>query len=455
MNPPPRYPAPLFDLGRPAGVDRGPGAHQGPYPRGFHWLVAAQFSSGLADHALLIVSVAFLHEQGYPAWWAPLLKFAFTWAYVLLAPFVGALADAFPKGALMGWMNGVKVLGLLALVGGAHPVLAFAIIGLGASVYAPAKYGLITETVRPGRLVAANGWLEVTVVLSVLLGTGLGGLLASQGFAHHRPWSEWGLFSDWGVPSGLHLPFEIILCIFLLAAVLNLGVPRSPVRTPVRTPCARPSTVGLLAGFRQANRALWQDPLGRLSLAVTTVFWGAGAVLQFAVLRWSEAVLGLPLHQAAYLQASVALGVVAGATVAARWVSLPRAKAVLPWGIVLGLLVALAAWSPSWEIALPLMLLTGAVGGILVVPMNALLQYRGHRLLSPGRSVAVQGFNENLSVLLMLGLYAALLRLEVPIVALMTAFGLVLAAGMSAITWQAWQTWQRHTPLQGPTRRAP
>jgi MFS transporter, LPLT family, lysophospholipid transporter len=448
MNPPPRDLAPTLDLGHPAWVERDADGERSTYPRGFGWLVAAQFCSGLADHALLIVSVAFLHEQGHPAWWAPLLKFAFTWAYVLLAPFVGVLADAFPKGRLMGWMNGVKLLGLLALVGGGHPVLAFAIIGLGASVYAPAKYGLITETVRPGRLVAANGWLEVTVVLSVLLGTGLGGLLASQGLARHGLWPEWGLFSGWGMPSGLHPSFEVVLCLFVLSAVLNLGVPRSPTRKAGM----RSATPGLLTGFRQANRALWQDPLGRLSLAVTTVFWGAGAVLQFAVLRWADVVLGLPLHQAAYLQASVALGVVAGATVAARWVSLPRAKTVLPWGIALGLLVALAAWSPNWEIALPLMLLTGAVGGILVVPMNALLQYRGHRLLSPGRSVAVQGFNENLSVLLMLGLYAALLRLEVPIVALMTVFGLALASGMSVITWQAWRTWQRHAPLEAPTR---
>lgn len=400
-------------------------------PEGFFWLILAQFGSGLADNMLLIVAIAFVHEQGYPAWWPPLLKFAFTWAYVLLAPVVGHLADLVPKGLLMGWMNAVKMAGAAALLAGLHPMLAFALIGIGASAYAPAKYGLVTETVPPSRLVAANGWLEVTVVLSVLLGTGLGGLLVSElaaGWLDRLPLAS----GNWLTQTRLAGAFLLVLGIYALAALLNLGVPRRPAVLPTSDLRLRP----LLQDFRHANARLWQDPLGGLSLAVTTLFWGAGAVLQFAVLRWAQDELGLSLDRAAYLQACVAIGVVVGAGLAAHRISLNRAATMLPWGVALGLLVAASSLLTTLEWALPLLLVTGAVGGLLVVPMNALLQYRGHRLLSPGRSIAVQGFNENLSALVMLGVYTLLLWLGLPIVPLMVGFGLLLAAGMAALMLQ-------------------
>lgn len=396
-------------------------------PRGFYWLIAAQFFSGLADNALLIVALAFLLEQGYAAWWAPMLKFAFTWAYVLLAPVVGTWADAVRKKALMGGMNAVKLAGAASLLLGAHPLLAFALVGLGASAYAPAKYGLVTETVPPSRLVAANGWLEVTVVLSVLLGVGLGGWLVSGAFD-----TSTAALHSLLVPTRLAGAMGLVLTLYLLAGVLNVGAPGRPPRLRWNDV----SLPHLLRDFRDANARLWRDPLGGLSLAVTTVFWGASAVMQFAVLRWAIDVLGLPLDRAAYLQATVAVGVVAGAAVVAHRVALQRAPRLLPWGVLLGPLVPAAAWVTHWGWALPVLLLTGAVGGALVVPMNALLQYRGHRLLSPGRSIAVQGFNENLSILVMLAVYAVLLALGLPIVPLMVGFGLLLAASMTALWWR-------------------
>jgi hypothetical protein len=397
-------------------------------PRGFYWLICAQFFSGLADNTLLIVAIGFLQDQGYPAWWAPLLKFSSTWAYVLLAPIVGHLADGVPKGALMGWMNAVKLAGAASLLAGLHPLLAFAVIGVGAAAYAPAKYGLITETVAPSRLVSANGWIEVSVVLSVLLGTGLGGLLISQ---HAAGWiaATQSCFAMGSQPSRLAGAIGLVLGLYVIAALLNWGVPRRPPRQAANSL----RLDSLLSDFSCANRQLWRDPLGGLSLAVTTLFWGAGAVLQFAVLSWSVDSLGLTLDRAAYLQACVAFGVVLGAGLAAHRISLLRAPAMLPWGIAMGLLVAGCAQMTSVEWALPLMLATGAVGGLLVVPMNALLQYRGHRLLSPGRSIAVQGFNENLSVLVMLGIFALLQRGGLPIVPLMAGFGLLVATGIAGL----------------------
>jgi LPLT family lysophospholipid transporter-like MFS transporter len=362
----------------------------GRLPAGFGWLMAAQFLSALADNALLIVTIAHLQVLGAPLWWAPLLKFSFTLSYVLLAPFIATLADALCKRRLMAWMNALKLAGALALLAGVHPLLAFALVGLGASAYAPAKYGLLTESVPPAALVAANGWVESTVVLSVLLGTVLGGLLV---------------------------------------APLWLGSAASGARYAARS--FHPQQ--LLAGFRHANARLWRDRSGGVSLAVTTVFWGAGAMLQFAVLLWAVQSLGLGLDRAAYLQGIVGLGVVAGAVLVASRLRLRQATAVLPLGVLMGVLMPAVLFIHDWRGAAPVLLLVGALGGMLVVPMNALLQHRGHRLLTAGQSIAVQGFNENFSVLLALGLYTALLALDVPVQAVFLLAGLGLAAFVGRI----------------------
>ncbi len=393
-------------------------------PRGFHRLIAAQFCSALADNALLIVTIALLIERQMSPWLAPMLKFGFTIAYVVLAPFVGPLADAVPKARLMAWMNGVKVLGAASLLLGVHPVAGFALVGLGAAAYAPAKYGLITEMVRPQQLVAANGWIEVSVVCAVLLGTVCGGLLVS-------PWWTAGV-AAWavalGLPGALRVSLAALLLVYALAALINLGIPDSGARYPASA--LHPGV--LIREFRRDQRRLWADREGGLSLAVTTIFWGVGATLQFIVLRWADEQLHLPLSQAAYLQGVVALGVVAGAAIAGRLVPLSAARRMLPFGVVLGLAMPVLAVVDRLVLAVPLLVLVGAVGGLLVVPLNALLQHRGCELLSAGRSIAVQGFNENASILAMLAAYAALVALKLPLTLLMTGFGHAVAG---AITW--------------------
>ena len=394
-------------------------------PTGFYLLIAAQFVSALSDNALLIVAIALLQQQGLPAWWAPLLKFNFTIAYVVLAPFVGPLADSVPKQRLMMAMNGLKVLGVAALLAGLNPLAAFAIIGVGAAAYAPAKYGLVTEMVTPRQLVAANGWIEVSTVCAILLGAVLGGVLVS-------PWAAAWSLRQWPAAAPLQAAAALLLVGYAAAALLNIGIADSGVRyrRAHRAPQAQ------WRAFLRGQRRLWADAEGALSMSVTTLFWGAAAVLQFAVLRWAVERLGLALDQAACLQAMVALGIMLGATLAARWVPLYRAARVLPLGVVMGLLVPLVAWVPSWPLALPLLALVGALGGALVVPLNALLQHRGHALLTAGRSIAVQNFNENLSVLLMLGAYAALLALGADVRSLMSALGLLVAAMMGLLAWR-------------------
>lgn len=412
-------------------------------PKGFFYLISAQFASGLADHALLILGIAFLSEQGYPGWWAPLLKFSFTLSYVLLAPVMGPLSDALPKQRLMAAMNALKLVGVAFFFSGLHPVVAFALVGLAASAYAPAKYGLVTETVSPKQLVQANAWLEVSVVLAVILGTASGGVLIG---IHH--WQSMvtlnaQLCSLLSIPVQTELASALLLVILIygLAAALNWGIPHSHAVYPQQS--IHP--VAMCQDFWRSNLLLWRDPIGRISLSVTTLFWGVGAVIQFAVLLWAQQTLHIPLEQGAFLQAIVAVGVIAGAGVAGYTFRLESASKVLPLGIVLGLLLPAIALTHSLSLAIPLMIIIGLVGGVLMVPMNAMLQHRGFELLTAGRSIAVQGFNENASVLVMLGIYSALLALQMPLVWVMSLLGVALALGMAALSWSAYSA--RRTPL--------
>ncbi|HKX44929.1 MAG TPA: lysophospholipid transporter LplT, partial [Burkholderiaceae bacterium] len=357
---------------------------------------------------------------------------ALTLSYVLFAPFVGPLADAFRKARLMAWMNTVKMVGAVMMIAGGHPVLAFAVVGFGAAAYAPAKYGLITELVPAHRLVAANGWIEVTIVCAALLGSVLGGVLVSPGVLASAPFmlAHDALRAAPGLHDSAYIASLLaLLMVYGLAALLNVGVPDSGARYPA----SRIHLAVLSAEFWHAHLTLWRDRDGALSLAVTTIFWGVGATLQFAVLRWAADVLQLPLSQAAYLQAAVAVGVVVGAGAAGRLVPLVRAKRVLWVGVALGLMMPVVASADTLYLAVPMLALVGAVAGFMVVPLNALLQHRGCQLLSAGRSVAVQGFNENASVLAMLAVYAALTALEVPIVALLWGFGLCIAAAIALL----------------------
>jgi len=415
-------------------------------PKGFYWLVLAQFLSGLADNILLIVGIGLLLEQGYPPWWAALLKLTFTFSYVILAPWVGHVADAFVKRDLMAVMNGLKIVGASALLLGGQPLLSFAIVGLGASVYAPAKYGLVTETVTPRLLVRANGWLEVTVVMAVLLGVGTGGWLVSSAWADL--WASWGLLAGLGlIHSGLDdVPLQgallVVLCVYLASALANTGVMRRPLNPTKSVRLNAVKSRQFVRSFVQANRMLWSDAMGGLALAVTTIFWAASAVMQFAVIDWAQLVLGFALSQAAYLQVVVAVGVIVGAGVSAARIKISKSVVVLSLGVLLGIVVAFAALVKTVPWAVGLLLLVGAFGGAVVVPMNALLQYRGHRVLKPGISIAVQGFNENLAILVLLAAYVGLNRDGVGLIGLMVALGATLSIAMLFLMFKNWR-WLR------------
>ena len=428
---------------------------------GFYTIMAAQFFSSLADNALLVAAIALLLQLSGPAWMVPMLKFVFVISYVLLAAWVGAFADSMAKGRVMFITNTIKFAGcvlMLLYVFVTPPgvpafvtvLVAYAVVGFGAAAYSPAKYGILTELLPPSQLVKANGWIEGTTVGSIILGTVLGGALVS-GTVSTRLLAFDMPMVDTFVDSAPEAAILVIMLFYAIAAIFNLYIPDTGVdhRIPSR------NVAFLIREFSHCVGLLWRDKLGQVSLATTTLFWGAGATLQFIVLKWAEVALDMNLSQAAILQAVVAIGIAVGAVVAATKVSLRQAASILPVGIAMGFIVMVLALydrsagpNGALEIALSgrtlvvpyyiliacaILMLVGGLAGFFVVPMNALLQHRGHVLMGAGHSIAVQNFNENLSILAMLAGYAVMIRADLSITIVILVFGFFVSGSMALV----------------------
>ena len=402
--------------------------------RGFYIILAAQFFSALADNALLFAAIALLLGLKAPEWQTPVLQQFFVFSYIALAPFVGPFADALPKGRVMFISNAVKLVGCVAMLVGTHPLYAYGIVGIGAAMYSPAKYGILTEYLPHQKLVLANGWMEGLTVAAIILGAILGGIMVGPKFANH-------VFAQGDIPgidlwidTAPELAIVFILLFYLIAAIINLYIPRVAIdhKLPRRNP------IFILQDFWHSFRLLWRDPLGQVSLAVTTLFWGAGATLRLIVLAWAGLAFKFNLEKATQLTAVVALGIAIGSVLAARYVSLKRAVRVLPVGIGMGLVVVAMVLVKDWRIAIGLLVLIGAMGGYFVVPMNALLQHRGHLLMGAGHSIAVQNFNENLSILVLLGVYAMMIKAQLSINTIIITFGLFVSGTMYYLTRRHW-----------------
>jgi MFS family permease len=392
--------------------------------------MAAQFFSSLADNALLFVAIDLLISMKSPAWLTPLLKLSFVLFYVLLAAFVGAFSDALPKGRVMFIANMIKILGCAMIFFQVHPLLAYAIVGFGAAVYSPAKYGILTELLPAEKLVAANGWIEGLTVTSIILGTVMGGALVTGRLST--------MLLNIDIPlidTGIDTSTEAALCVlgltYVLAAIFNLRIPD----TGCIYPHQERNPIKLIVDFSNCFTLLWKDKLGQISLAVTTLFWGAGATLQLIVLEWAQRSLGMRYDQATSMVGMVAIGIAFGAVMSARFVTLRKSLSVIPLGILMGVIVMGMTMVYSTWLAYPLLVVIGAIGGFFVVPMNALLQHRGHVLMSAGHSIAVQNFNENLSILTMLAMYSLMIRLHLALNTIIVLFGLFIAGVMLCVMW--------------------
>lgn len=393
--------------------------------KGFYTIMSAQFFSSLADNALFVAAVELLKTSGQPEWQRAALVPMFALFYVVLAPLVGAFADAVPKGKVMFVSNSIKVVGCLMMLFGSHPLLAYAVVGLGAAAYSPAKYGILTELLPPSQLVKANGWIEGLTIASIILGVLLGGQLIGPKVAP--------LLLGFDLPSvdsGIDTPPEAAIAamvlLYVIAALFNLYIPRT--EAPLQ-PFGGNVAV-LVRDFADCNARLWGDKLGQISLATTTLFWGVSGNLRYIVLAWAAAALGYTTTQASSLVGVVALGTAAGAIVASVFMRLDRATGVIPLGVAMGVLVIGMNFIGNVWVAAPFLVMLGALGGFLVVPMNALLQHRGHNLMGAGRSIAVQNFNEQACILGLGAFYTGMTKLGLSAFGAITIFGVVVAGTM-------------------------
>jgi MFS transporter, LPLT family, lysophospholipid transporter len=401
--------------------------------RGFYTLMSAQFFSSLADQALFVGAVELIRTGGGPEWQRAALVPIFALFYVVLAPWLGAFADAYPKRNVMFASNAIKVAGCLMMLFGSHPLLAYAVVGLGAAAYSPAKYGILTELLPPSQLVKANGWIEGLTIASIILGILLGGQLVGQAIASRLLVLDFPVI-DTGIDTPPEAAISVLIFVYVLAAWFNLRIPHTGVE--MRPMPKNP--LDLVPDFWTCNSRLWRDKLGQISLATTTLFWGVSGNLRYIILAWSAAALGYSTTQASSLGGVVAIGTAAGAIFASMRMRLDIATNVIPMGILMGVLIIVMNFISNVWVAAPFLILLGALGGYLVVPMNALLQHRGHNLMGAGRSIAVQNFNEQACILGLGAFYSLSTGLGLTAFGAITAFGLVVAGIMLVIMrWHA------------------
>ena len=396
--------------------------------RGFYTIMAAQFFSSLADNALFVAAVELLKTSGAPKWQPAALVPMFALFYVVLAPFVGAFADARPKGQVMFVSNAIKVVGCLMMLFGTHPLMAYAIVGLGAAAYSPAKYGILTELLPSSQLVKANGWIEGLTIASIILGVLLGGQLVGNAISSKLLSFDLPFMST-SIDTAPEAAISVLIFLYAIAAWFNTRIPSTGVQM---RPMPR-NKLELLPDFWNCNSALWRDKLGQISLATTTLFWGVSGNLRYIVLAWAAAALGYSTTQASSLVGVVAIGTAVGAVIASMRMRLDQAPNVIPMGIGMGLLVILMIFIDNVWIAAPFLILLGGLGGFLVVPMNALLQHRGHNLMGAGRSIAVQNFNEQACILALGAGYSFSTGVGLSAFGAITGFGIVVAGFMYII----------------------
>ncbi|EGS2003940.1 MULTISPECIES: lysophospholipid transporter LplT [Enterobacter] len=382
--------------------------------KGMMAVIAAQFLSAFGDNALLFATLALLKAEFYPDWSQPILQMVFVGAYIIFAPFVGQVADSFPKGRVMMFANGLKLLGAASICFGFNPFIGYTLVGIGAAAYSPAKYGILGELTTGDKLVKANGLMESSTIAAILIGSVAGGVLA-----------------DWHVLAAL----GVCAVVYGGAVVANLFIPKLPAARPGQSWRFKPMT----GSFFTACRVLWRNGETRFSLMGTSMFWGAGVTLRFLLVLWVPVALGITDNATpTYLNAMVAIGIVVGAGAAAKLVTLETVARCMPAGILIGVVVLIFSLQHALLPAYALLILIGILGGFFVVPLNALLQERGKQTVGAGNAIAVQNLGENLAMLLMLGLYSLAVKVGVPVVGIGVGFG-----GLFAIAIAGLWMWQR------------
>ncbi|WP_349431741.1 lysophospholipid transporter LplT [Methylomarinum sp. Ch1-1] len=365
-------------------------------------LLLAQFLSAFADNAILFTVIALVMQSEQLApWYVPALQSSFLVAFVLLAPWVGGFADHHAKSRVLIAANLIKAAGASLLLLKVEPLLAYCLVGVGAAVYSPAKYGILPELAEHNLLVKANSWIEGSTILAILLGMVVGAKVADTSIT-------WAL-------SG-----TIIL--FLISALVTLWL-------PVSVSQEKPADSILLRFFRQIGR-FFDTPRSRFSMLGASLFWAAAATIRVIIIAWAPLVLmSKNASEIAELTLFLAIGIIAGSALVPRLIPLNRLRRARLPAYLMGLfIIALSFTEAVWPARLMLFMI-GMAGGMFIVPINAALQDLGQHSIGSGSAVALQGFFQNLTMLVAVGSYTyASSQQANPILALLTLGALVIVA---------------------------
>lgn len=373
--------------------------HKAIYP-----LLLAQFLSVFADNTILFAVIALVMQwPALPGWYVPALQSVFLAAFVLLAPWVGPYADQHPKARILIIANLVKACGAGLMLLNVEPLLAYGIVGVGAAMYSPAKYGILPELASHHDLVKANGWIEGSTILAILTGMLAGGTLA-----------------DYSVPLALICAVVLLLASAAVTLLLPVGI-RKPA-TPGWKPAIFAREIHLFVSHART----------RFAVLGGSLFWGAAACVRVIIIAWAPLVL--MLHSAgeiAELTLFLALGIIAGAGLAPRLIPLEHLRrARFPAYVMALLIIALGFTDAIWP-ARTVLFMLGAAGGLFIVPINATLQELGQKSIGAGGAVAMQNFFQNVAMLLTVGSYtAAAARQLEPVAALIWLGSLLLLAAL-------------------------
>lgn len=371
-------------------------------------LLGAQFLTAFADNAILFAAFAMVMTSGVGEWYQPALQASFLLAFVLLAPWVGPFADRHPKRTVLAVGNAVKALGTGLLLVGLEPLAAYAVVGIGAAVYGPAKYGILPELVGRERLVKANGWVEGSTIVAIVLGAVIGANVADRSIG-------WAL--------------AMIAAAYLASLAGALLLPRTADTNDHRAPA--------LAQFGATLRGFLTTPRARFSMLGAAIFWAASVVLRVMLVAWAPVVLATAsTAEVAALTVYIAAGIAVGSLVVPRLIPIERLRRARMAGYLMGALILLLGATRDTALANGLLFAVGLAGGLFVVPINAALQEIGHRGVGAGNAVAVQNFFENLAMLAATGLYTLALARGLDPVLGLTLLGVLVVIATAAVSWR-------------------
>lgn len=365
-------------------------------------LLLAQFLSAFVDNMILFIALGIIHRDGYPEYYLPLVQSTFLFSYIILSPWVGRFADKKPKSQVLMVGNVVKTLGIILLLAKCDPAISYGVVGIGAVIYSPAKYGILPLLARGEvALLRANSSLESYTILAILTGSVAGGYL-----------------------SELSIPLSLLACIVLygLSIGVNILIPNDPGNRSIQYSNA-------VKEFVADTATLFHDKQSHYSLIGTGSFWMASAVLRMIIFAWVPLTLSISSRmEISMIIAVTGIGIAVGAIITPYLITVKEYHKTAWYGLGMGICILAFLLIKALAIATIFLLLIGCMGGIFIVPMNACLQHIGHQTIGAGKTIAVQNFVENSFMFLGVGAYTLAFKFGVSIHSSLAATGIVFLA---------------------------